>query len=142
MWKSVCGLFGKLFGSWVFGFENLFGFSKTVRGRQLGSLSELSYTRAPTLFGFMGASILEAKEIEGKEGGGEEEIAHELGFDGEAIGVGEAERAVGAAGTEECGFAGEATGIEQRLDKAKEAYDGGADKEGAEKANFEARRGF
>jgi len=84
----------------------------------------------------------EAEEIEGEESGGEEEIAHELWLDGETVGVGEAERTVGAAGAKQGGFAGEATGVEQRLNKAKEAYDGGAGKEGPEKPNFEPRGGF
>lgn len=42
----------------------------------------------------------EGDKIEGGESRGEEEIAHELRFDGEARGVREAKRMIGAAGTE------------------------------------------
>ena len=86
MWKSGCGLFG----FYVFGFGILFGFIG-VRRDFAGGLAE---------------------EIEDEKSGSEEEITRKLGFDGEAVGVGEAEGAVGATGTEEGGFAGEATGVE------------------------------
>lgn len=86
MWKSGCGLFG----FYVFGFGILFGFIGVRRG-------------------FAGGL---AEEIEDEKSGSEEEITHKLGFNSEAVGVGEAEGAVGATGTEEGGFAGEATGVE------------------------------
>ena len=67
-------------------------------------------------------------EVEREEDGGEEEVAHELGLDGEAVGVRKAEGLVGAAGTKQGGFAGEAGEVEEALEPAE----GGDEEAGTE----------
>ena len=72
-------------------------------------------------------SWTEDEEVEGGQSRGEEEVAHELGFDGEAGGVRKAKGAVGTAGAEEGFAAGEAAGIEDALDETEDADSGGGE---------------
>lgn len=80
-------------------------------------------------FGTGTRAVWKSEEINGEEGGGEEEIAHELGFDGKPGGMREAEGPKGATGTEQGVAAGKADEIEDGLEPAKGADEGGGNEE-------------
>ena len=88
--------------------------------------------------GFLGAEMVKNEEIEGGESGSEEEITHELGFDGEAGRMRKAEGMVGAAETEEGLVAGEAGEVKETLEPTDDADSSGGDEEGSEEFGAEA----
>lgn len=71
----------------------------------------------------------EGEEVNGEEGGGEEEIAHELGLDGKPGRMRKAEGPKGATGTEQGTATGEADEVEDGLEPAKGADEGGGNEE-------------
>ena len=87
--------------------------------------------------GFLGAGMVENEEIECGKSGSEEEVAHELGFDGEARRVRKAEGMVGAAETEEGLVTGEAGEVKEALEPTDDADGGGGDEEGGEEFGAE-----